>query len=134
MMSAEISLYHRFGSIHRRRMLIVFAMILALVFCLVLDLMAGPAELAITDILGGIIDPQSLDLRHRIILWDVRLPDALIALAVGAALGLAGIETQTILDNPLASPFTLGVSSASVDRKSVVWGKRVVPGGRRHTG
>ncbi|MBX2829923.1 MAG: iron ABC transporter permease [Rhodospirillales bacterium] len=114
MMPAEFSLYHRFGTIHRRRVLIVLGMILALVFCLVLDLMAGPAGLAIMDILGGIIDPQSLDLRHRIILWDVRLPDALIALAVGAALGLAGIETQTILDNPLASPFTLGVSSAAV--------------------
>jgi iron complex transport system permease protein len=44
---------------------------------------------------------------------DIRLPTALMALAVGASLGLAGAEMQTILDNPLASPFTLGVSSAA---------------------
>ncbi|WP_417823018.1 FecCD family ABC transporter permease [Thalassospira lucentensis] len=109
-----ISLNQRFGAIHRRRKIIVLAMTLALLISLCLDLSAGPAGLAIGDILNGILDPQSLELRHRIILWEVRLPDALIALVVGAALGLAGIETQTILDNPLASPFTLGVSSAAV--------------------
>jgi iron complex transport system permease protein len=38
---------------------------------------------------------------------------ALIALLVGAALALSGAEMQTILNNPLASPFTLGVSSAA---------------------
>jgi len=36
-----------------------------------------------------------------------------MALVVGAALALAGAEMQTILNNPLASPFTLGVSSAA---------------------
>ena len=36
-----------------------------------------------------------------------------MAALVGAALGLAGAEMQTILNNPLASPFTLGVSSAA---------------------
>ena len=47
------------------------------------------------------------------IVWDIRLPYALMAVVVGFALGLAGAEMQTILNNPLASPFTLGVSSAA---------------------
>ena len=37
----------------------------------------------------------------------------LICLTVGASLGLAGTQMQTILANPLASPYTLGVSSAA---------------------
>ncbi|STV78683.1 iron(III) dicitrate transport system permease protein FecD [Klebsiella michiganensis] len=41
------------------------------------------------------------------------MPYALMAIVVGLALGLAGAEMQTILNNPLASPFTLGVSSAA---------------------
>lgn len=49
----------------------------------------------------------------RVIVWDIRLPYALMALLVGMALGLAGAEMQTILNNSLASPFTLGVSSAA---------------------
>lgn len=36
-----------------------------------------------------------------------------MALCVGAALALAGAEMQTVLENPLAEPFTLGVSSAA---------------------
>jgi iron complex transport system permease protein len=47
------------------------------------------------------------------IVWDVRLPQALIAVLVGTALGLAGAEMQTVLNNPLASPFTLGISSSA---------------------
>ena len=42
-----------------------------------------------------------------------RLPPALLAVLVGGALSLAGVQMQTILDNPLAEPFTLGVSSAA---------------------
>jgi len=45
--------------------------------------------------------------------WDVRLPYAVMAVVVGLGLGLAGAEMQTILANPLASPFTLGISSAA---------------------
>jgi iron complex transport system permease protein len=49
----------------------------------------------------------------RTIVWSLRLPQALMALLVGAALGLAGGEMQTVLNNPLADPFTLGVSTAA---------------------
>ena len=49
----------------------------------------------------------------RVVMWDIRLPVALMAVAVGAALSLAGAQMQTILNNPLASPFTLGISAAA---------------------
>ena len=108
-----------YAGLTRRRYLALGLLSAGLLLSLLLDLSAGPAGLGIGDILGGIVDPESLDIRHRVILWQVRLPDALIAVVVGAALGLAGVETQTILDNPLASPFTLGVSSAAVLGASV---------------
>ncbi|MNP04494.1 Hemin transport system permease protein HmuU [compost metagenome] len=46
-------------------------------------------------------------------MWEIRLPVALMAVVVGAALSLAGAQMQTILNNPLASPFTLGISAAA---------------------
>lgn len=101
-------------AINRRRWIILVALAVAVVVSLCLDILAGPASLDAQQVLLGLISPESLELRHRIILWEVRLPDALIAISVGAALGLSGIETQTILDNPLASPFTLGISAAAV--------------------
>lgn len=102
------SQYHR---IYYRRIAILASMSFLLLVIFMLDLTAGPANLSVSDLVGGIINAESLDIRYRVILWEVRLPDALIALTVGAALGLAGIETQTVLNNPLASPFTLGVSA-----------------------
>jgi len=113
------ALHGLFDSLNRRRAFVVVMLGAGIVASLLLDLQAGPAALGLAEVFQGLLDPASLELRQRIILWEVRLPDALIALAVGAALGLAGVETQTILDNPLASPFTLGVSSAAVLGASV---------------
>jgi len=47
------------------------------------------------------------------IVWSLRLPMATMAVAVGAALGLSGAVMQTILNNPLASCYTLGISAAA---------------------
>lgn len=47
------------------------------------------------------------------ILWGLRMPQTLTGILVGFCLGLAGLQMQTILANPLASPFTLGFSAAA---------------------
>jgi iron complex transport system permease protein len=49
-----------------------------------------------------------------LVLWDLRLPRALLAAAVGAALGLAGALAQGLFRNPLADPGLLGVTSGAV--------------------
>jgi iron complex transport system permease protein len=48
-----------------------------------------------------------------IIVESVRLPRALTAMLAGAALGVAGLQMQTLFKNPLADPFVLGVSSGA---------------------
>ncbi len=63
--------------------------------------------------MAGAFQPEKVNAGIHVIVWDIRLPYALMALLVGMALGLAGAEMQTILNNPLATPFTLGVSSAA---------------------
>jgi iron complex transport system permease protein len=47
------------------------------------------------------------------ILWRIRLPRVLLALAVGGLLALGGLGFQTLFRNPLAEPYTLGVASGS---------------------
>ncbi|NLY09244.1 MAG: iron ABC transporter permease [Tissierellia bacterium] len=49
----------------------------------------------------------------NIVLWNIRLPRILAAIIAGAGLGIAGCVMQTSLRNPLASPSTLGISSAA---------------------
>ncbi|EWY39636.1 iron-siderophore ABC transporter permease [Skermanella stibiiresistens SB22] len=80
---------------------------------LVLDVATGPSGLPVADILTGLLDRDALPRGQAVILWNIRLPYAVMAVLVGAALGLAGAEMQTVLNNPLASPFTLGVSAAA---------------------
>nr|WP_026283571.1 iron ABC transporter permease [Rhizobium sp. 2MFCol3.1] len=96
-----------------RRALVVAVAALCVAAAAAIDLVTGASNLPVSDLLQGIIDPASLDAVTRVIVWNVRLPYAVMAVMVGAALALAGAEMQTVLDNPLASPFTLGVSSAA---------------------
>ncbi|WP_154586114.1 FecCD family ABC transporter permease, partial [Bordetella pertussis] len=77
------------------------------------DAALGPAGLTLADLWRTLLQPGAADTAARVIVWDIRLPQAAMAAIVGMALGLAGAEMQTILNNPLASPFTLGVSSAA---------------------
>ncbi|MGQ4273763.1 FecCD family ABC transporter permease [Terrihabitans sp. B22-R8] len=96
-----------------RRALIVAALALACAAAFVLDLATGPSSLTAADVVRGLFAPESLSRQQAAIIWQVRLPSAVLAILVGAALSLAGAEMQTILNNSLASPFTLGVSSAA---------------------
>ena len=95
------------------RMLILVVLALLCCAALVLDMVTGPSALTAAQVWAGILNPDSVSAAQRTIIWDVRLPYALMAMLVGAALSLAGAEMQAILNNPLASPFTLGVSSAA---------------------
>ena len=54
------------------------------------------------------------------VLWELRLPRALLAAAVGAALGLAGALAQGLFRNPLADPGLLGVTSGAVCAAALV--------------
>lgn len=96
-----------------RRAALVLALSLLLLLSVLGDLASGASGMGLGQLLHGIFDPATLSATERVIIWNVRLPYSLMAVLVGAALALAGAEMQAILDNPLASPFTLGVSSSA---------------------
>jgi iron complex transport system permease protein len=70
----------------------------------------------IVEIILGKIFPinfRNVPDAYASIIWYLRLPRALLAFLVGAALAVSGSVVQSVLKNPLASPFTLGVSSGA---------------------
>lgn len=97
----------------RRRVAWIAVIIAAIVLSLVIDFTLGPSGLSLEKLWQTIVSPESVEAGTRVIVWDIRLPYALMAVVIGMSLGLAGAEMQTILNNPLASPFTLGVSNAA---------------------
>jgi iron complex transport system permease protein len=64
--------------------------------------------------------PANMSEPSVMIIWDVRLPRCMTAVLAGAALGLSGAIFQGILLNPLADPYTLGVSSGAAFGASLV--------------
>ena len=96
-----------------RKYVVVFSLAISVVMTLFIDIAVGPAWLSITEILSAIFGSNPVDPATSVIVWNIRLPIALMAVVVGASLAIAGAEMQTILDNPLASPYTLGISAAA---------------------
>ena len=103
----------RYRQLLRHRLLVAAVIVLAIAAALLCDITLGPSGMRFHQLWLGIVEPERVSAGVRVIVREIRLPYALMALLVGMALGLAGAEMQTILNNPLASPFTLGVSSAA---------------------
>jgi iron complex transport system permease protein len=77
-----------------------------------LDMATGPAFLSPAAVARSALrlaEDRTIDA----IVWSIRLPIAAVAVLVGASLGLTGAIMQTILANPLASSYTLGVSAGA---------------------
>lgn len=119
---------------YRRRSLLRFALVLgaaiALFTIVLVDVITGPADLGFWRVAHVVVQPSAASAKEDVIIWDLRLPVAMMAVVVGAMLGVAGAEMQTILNNPLADPFTLGLSSAASFGAAVaiVLGWSVIPG------
>lgn len=107
------SLAQRYAQQVRQRLLRLVLLGLLVAALAVVDLSTGPSGMPLAVLWQGLWSPDALDLGERVILWEVRMPFAVMAVLVGAALGLSGAQMQTVLNNPLASPFTLGLSAAA---------------------
>ncbi|WP_339775144.1 iron ABC transporter permease [uncultured Thalassospira sp.] len=97
----------------RRRVWLLAGLGMLLFISICLDLSLGPARFALADVIRAVITPSDVSDQLAVVIWDIRMPIAAMAVVVGAALAIAGAQMQTILNNPLASPFTLGISAAA---------------------
>ncbi len=90
----------------KRSVYIFAALAVALLLCFAADICCG--SLWLSPLRFSSLSP----IEQRILL-SIRLPKALTALLSGAALSVAGMLMQTLFRNPLAGPYTLGVSSGA---------------------
>ena len=83
-----------------------------LVVLFVVDLLLGSVSIPLRDIfaalLGGEVTPST-----RLIVVDIRLVKAMVAVLAGMALSVSGLQMQTLFRNPLAGPYVLGISSGA---------------------
>ena len=90
-----------------------------LVLSIVLSFGIGPLKVAPLDVLRivlarfGLADGEGLNLRDIAVIWNLRIPRALMGALVGASLALAGAGLQGLFGNPLADPGVVGVSQGA---------------------
>lgn len=94
----------------RRTGLVFGALVLGLAGSVLLSLFAGSVQVPVRDTLDALLGRGGP--RASLVL-DFRIPRTITALTVGAALGLAGMQMQTLFRNPLADPYILGASSGA---------------------
>ena len=101
-----------------RKVLFFLVLLLAIVLLSGVAVTLGSAEISIMDVYSSILARFFPGHFHStaftdMIIWDLRLHRVLMGIVAGMGLGMAGAVMQGILKNPLASPFTLGISSAA---------------------
>ncbi len=97
--------------------------LLSFIICILILLLCiniGSVSIALPDSISITLNklfgrplPESIAPMSVSIFWNIRVPRALVAFLVGGALAVSGAVMQSLLQNPLASSYTMGVSSGS---------------------
>jgi iron complex transport system permease protein len=96
----------------RKSILIPISLFL-LVLLAALNLALGSVKIPMDEVLSIVMGHGSSNVIWENILLRTRLPQTIVALGAGMALGVAGLLMQTLFRNPLAGPSVLGISSGS---------------------
>jgi iron complex transport system permease protein len=98
------------GTIGNERKLAVFLLIFIIIF-FAISLKSGDINISIINSLKDILNGEYSI--NAIVLQEIRLPRTLLAIIIGASLGISGAALQGMLRNPLAEPGVIGVSASA---------------------
>jgi len=94
-----------------KKILLAVILILLIAAAVIWSLFSGAVKIPVTNIISVLLGQGSN--KFEAIIWNIRLPRILASLIAGAGLAIAGAVMQSMLRNPLGSPYTLGISHAA---------------------
>jgi iron complex transport system permease protein len=110
----------RLAHLARRRTILGISLALLLIAAVLVSAVVGQFSVSASEVVGSLLQaigiPNSWapdDPTAEAALWVIRFPRIVMAMAVGAALAVAGAVMQAIFGNPLAEPGVVGVSSGA---------------------
>jgi iron complex transport system permease protein len=113
-----------YGQYIGRKILFISALIIATFLLFWVSLQIGTRDLSVAEVFDYFIKhiqgvtydkvEQRLDFFNDNIIWNYRVPRALLCIVCGAGLAIAGAIMQSVMKNPLADPYTTGVSSGAL--------------------
>jgi len=104
-------LLHSYRNYVKSKYLYLVICAILLLFLLVAGIGIGPTSIGWDDIISALQGENSGSSQHVIL--HLRMPRLFAAMLSGAALAVSGVVMQSVLRNPLGSPFTLGISNAA---------------------
>lgn len=110
-MTSRSSSLGRYRKESRRKMIFIASSLALLFLTVVISLLIGPSSMTAGETFQALIGEG--ESTYEIILWNIRVPRIVTAIFAGLGLAVAGAAMQSILRNPLGSPFTLGISQAA---------------------
>lgn len=106
-----------YSRLNREKISIIALLVLLCAITCIIDIFTAATSseyrLTVKEVIDCLLHSKNAAGSAYIIVVRMRLPIALMALITGFALGISGAVMQTILHNPLASPYTLGIGTAA---------------------
>ena len=108
----------QYNNLIGKKVFFIFFLLFAIILVSGISASMGSANLSIWETYSSILnrlfpayfEPGWL---ADVCIWNLRLPRIFMGIVAGFGLGIAGCVTQAVLKNPLASPYTLGISSGA---------------------
>lgn len=106
--------WKNFPVTNNQKLILLFTcLLLFFVLIFLLDLALGSVHIPLGEVVNILLGKTATKATWTSIIWQFRLPKSMTATLAGAALGVSGLQMQTLFKNPLAGPFVLGISSGA---------------------
>ena len=104
------------------RALVILLIAVVLVMVALYSLALGTVDVTMSDVLevikthiaGGTFEPGTQEYKNDMVIWNLRMPRVIVAIVAGAGLAIGGAVMQAVVKNPLADPYTTGISAGAV--------------------
>lgn len=111
---AALSERHKTGDRKQLALLVIAGLVAGAIFSLLFSVTTGASNASMIDVLRNLSGSETaLNIRDRIIIFDIRMPRAILGFMIGASLAVSGAVMQGLFRNPLADPGLVGVSSGA---------------------
>ncbi|OCJ15011.1 iron ABC transporter [Rhizobium sp. AC44/96] len=105
---------HQAGDRGPLALLVIALLVIGSVLSLLFSVTTGASDASFLDVIANVTgSADALNMRDRIIIFDIRMPRAILGFLVGGSLAVSGAVMQGLFRNPLADPGLVGVSSGA---------------------
>ncbi len=105
---------HQAGDRGPLALLVIALLVIGSVLSLLFSVTTGASDASFLDVIANVAgSADALNMRDRIIIFDIRMPRAILGFLVGGSLAVSGAVMQGLFRNPLADPGLVGVSSGA---------------------